>query len=92
MAEEAVLTAGAAWVDDCLSLRDRSLVVLAALVAQGGVEPRLRAHVRLALTHGATEEELEALMSLLAVYAGFPKASVGAEVVREEVADRREPH
>ena len=45
MAEEAIVTAGAAWVDDCLSLRDRSLIVLAALIAQGGVEARLRPHV-----------------------------------------------
>src|SRR5438132_422886 len=35
---EAVNAAGGAWIDDCLSLRDRSLVVIAALVAQGGLE------------------------------------------------------
>lgn len=86
MAEEAILTAGRAWVDDCLSLRDRSLVVVAALVAQGGVEARLRPHVRWAIEHGATAEELEALATLLAVYTGFPKASVGMEVIRDELA------
>ncbi|MFN8224878.1 MAG: carboxymuconolactone decarboxylase family protein, partial [Gaiellales bacterium] len=67
MAEEAILTAGAAWVDDCLSLRDRSLVVLTSLITQGGLEARLRPHVRLALKHGATPAELEALTALLAV-------------------------
>ena len=86
MAEEAIVTAGAAWVDDCLSLRDRSLIVLAALIAQGGVEARLRPHVRWALEHGATPEELEALAALLAVYTGFPRASVGIEVIRDELA------
>ena len=86
MAEEAITTAGAAWVDDCLSLRDRSLIMLAALIAQGGVEARMRPHVRWALEHGATPSELEALAALLAVYTGFPRASVGVEVIRDELA------
>ncbi len=86
MAEEAIVTAGAAWVDDCLSLRDRSLLVLAALIAQGGAEARMRPHVRWALEHGATAEEFESLTALLAVYTGFPRASVGAEVIRDELA------
>jgi len=87
MAVEAVNAAGGAWVDDCLSLRDRSLVVLAALAAQGGVEDRLRGHARWALDHGVSAEELEAALSLLAVYIGFPRASVAMEVVRQVVAE-----
>jgi len=84
--EEAVNSAAGAWVDDALSLRDRSLVVVAALVTIGGVESRLRGHVRWAIAHGSTREELEALVTLLAVYVGYPKASVAMEVVREELA------
>jgi alkylhydroperoxidase/carboxymuconolactone decarboxylase family protein YurZ len=83
---EAINAAAGAWVDDCLSLRDRSLAVIAALVAQGGVEARLRGHVRWALDHGSTREELEALVTLLAVYVGFPRASAAMEVVRDELA------
>jgi 4-carboxymuconolactone decarboxylase len=86
MAGEAINAAGGAWVDDCLSLRDRSLVVVAALIAQGGVEARLRGHVRWALDHGVTPEQLEALAALLAVYVGYPRASVAMEVIREVVA------
>jgi 4-carboxymuconolactone decarboxylase len=85
MAREAIESAAGAWVDDCLSLRDRSLIVVAALVVQGGVEARLRGHVRWAVAHGATRDELEAVCSLLAVYAGYPKASAGVEIVREEL-------
>jgi 4-carboxymuconolactone decarboxylase len=84
-AEEAVNATGGAWPDDCLSLRDRSLVVITALIAQGGVDSRLRGHVRWAIDHGSTREELEALVTLLAPYVGFPKASVGMEVVRAEL-------
>lgn len=85
-AEEAINIAGGAWpADDVLSLRDRSLIVVAALIAQGGVEERLRSHVRWAIDHGATRAELEELVTLLAIYAGFPRASVGMEVVRAEL-------
>ena len=83
--EEAINAAGGAWSDDCLTLRDRSLIVVAALVSQGGVESRLRGHVRWAIAHGSTREELEALVTLLAVYVGYPKASVALEVVRDEL-------
>jgi 4-carboxymuconolactone decarboxylase len=83
---EAINAAAAAWVDDCLSLRDRSLVVVTALVAQGAVDERLRGHVRWAIEHGSSREELEALVTLLAVYVGFPRASVAMEIVRDELA------
>lgn len=84
--EEAINAAGGAWNDDELSLRDRSIVVVAALIAQGGVEDRLRGHVRWAVEHGVTPEELEAIVALLAVYVGFPRASVASEIVRDELA------
>jgi len=87
LAEEAFnASGGSAWDDDALSLRDRSLIVVAVLAAQGGVESRLRPHVRWAVEHGATAAELDATICLLANYAGFPRASVAMEVVREELA------
>jgi alkylhydroperoxidase/carboxymuconolactone decarboxylase family protein YurZ len=85
MAVEAISSAGGAWPDDCLDLRARSLIVVTALIVQGGVDARLRGHVRWAIDHGSTREELEALCALVAVYAGFPKASVGVEIVRDEL-------
>jgi 4-carboxymuconolactone decarboxylase len=74
-----------AWADDVLSLRDRSLVVVAALATQGGVDARLRGHVKWAIEHGSSREELEVLVTLLAVYIGFPKASAAMEIVRDEL-------
>jgi 4-carboxymuconolactone decarboxylase len=84
-ADEAINAAAGAWTDDCLSLRDRSLIVVVALVVQGGVEERLRGHVRWAIEHGCTREELEAAATLLGVYAGYPRASTGMEVIRSEL-------
>jgi len=87
MAEEAIQAAGAAWAEDSpLSLRERSLVVVAALAAQGGADPRLRGHLRWAIEHGLSAEELEAALTLLAVYTGFPRASVAMELLREEIS------
>ena len=87
--EEAINAAGGAWNDDELGLRERSIAVVAALIALGGVEDRLRGHVRWAVEHGVTPEELEAIVSLLAVYVGFARASVATEVVRDELANLR---
>jgi alkylhydroperoxidase/carboxymuconolactone decarboxylase family protein YurZ len=83
--KEAINAAGGAWNDDELSLRDRSLVVVAALIALGGVEERLRGHVRWALEHGVTADELEAIVALLAVYVGFPRAATASDIVYDEL-------
>ena len=87
--EESIYSAARAWEDDELSLRDRSLIVIAALITQGDTEPQLRMHTRWALDHGSTREELEALAALLGIYAGFPRASRGLMAIREEL-DRLE--
>lgn len=85
MAREAQHAAAAAWREGALSRRDRSLIVIASLVSQGGVDSRLRGHLRWAPENGATRAELDELMALLAVYAGYPRASVGMEALREEL-------
>ena len=86
-AEEAFAAqGGSAWEDTPLTRRDRSLVVLTALATLGGAEDRLRTHVGFALQNGATPDELEALVTLVAVYAGYPRASVAMEIVRDELA------
>jgi 4-carboxymuconolactone decarboxylase len=85
MAEEALHSAAAAWREGALSRRDRSLVVIASLVAQSGVEPRLRGHLRWAPENGVTRAELDELMTLLAVYVGYPMASGGMGALRDEL-------
>jgi 4-carboxymuconolactone decarboxylase len=92
LAEEAFSAqGGSAWDDTPLSRRDRSLVVVAVLATQGGVDDRLRTHVRWAIENGATPDELDALVCLVAGYAGFPRASVAMEIVRDELAATDRP-
>lgn len=85
-AEEAFsATGGAAWHGAALQARERSLLVIAILATLGGVEQRLAGHVRWALRHGATEEEIRGVMTMVANYAGFARASVAMEVVSSEL-------
>ena len=84
--EEAIQSAANSWTSDELSLRDRSLIVIAALIAQGDLEAQLRMHTRWALDHGSNALELDALATLLAVYAGFARASHGLMIIRDELA------
>jgi alkylhydroperoxidase/carboxymuconolactone decarboxylase family protein YurZ len=80
---------GGAWEEGVLSLRDRSLVVLASLITQGGAEARLRGHIRWAVEHHVTPEQIEELCTLLAIYAGYPRAATAMETIREELPSLR---
>ncbi|WP_262315120.1 carboxymuconolactone decarboxylase family protein [Lacticaseibacillus parakribbianus] len=65
---------GQVWAkEDELSPRDRSLITVSALMAQG-LFPQLEAHMKLAKTHGVTQTEMVALITQLAFYTGWPKA------------------
>ena len=87
MAGEAISSAGGgAWEDQPLTLRERSMIVLASLITQGGADARLRGHVRWAVEHGVTAEQIEELATLLTIYAGFPRASTAMELIRAELA------
>jgi alkylhydroperoxidase/carboxymuconolactone decarboxylase family protein YurZ len=86
MADEAISAAGGgAWEEGPLTLRERSMIVLASLITQGGAEARLRGHVRWAVEHGVTAEQIEELATLLAVYTGYPRASTAMELIRAEL-------
>jgi 4-carboxymuconolactone decarboxylase len=87
MAGEAISSAGGgAWEEGALTLRERSMIVLAALITQGGVDDRLRGHVRWAVEHGVSAEAIEELATLLTIYAGFPRAATAMELIRAELA------
>jgi len=73
---------GDIWSRPALDRRMRSLLVLAALTAQGATQP-LRAHVKGALHHGATREEVREVFVQMAAYAGFPLATTAAEIAEE---------
>lgn len=90
-AEEAFqATGGAAWNQGSLELKHRGLIVIGILAALGGAEARLRGHIAWALANGATVEEVETAVLLVANYAGFARASIAQEVVRDVVSGQAE--
>lgn len=72
---------GDVWANPALSPRDRSLVTVATLVALYRTN-ELPSHLRLALRNGVTREELTALITHLAFYAGWPTAATAAGIAR----------
>ncbi|MGO4695277.1 carboxymuconolactone decarboxylase family protein [Paenibacillus sp. 2TAB26] len=73
---------GDVWRREQLSLRERSLLTISALVA-GGLTEQLSYHLRLAKENGLTEEELIEALTHLAFYAGWPRAASAIQVAKE---------
>ncbi|WP_317970374.1 carboxymuconolactone decarboxylase family protein [Paenibacillus sp. CCS19] len=73
---------GDVWRRGELSLRDRSLITVAALMSNGMTE-QLPYHLRLAFDNGLTVEELTETITHLAFYAGWPRAASALKVVKE---------
>ena len=65
---------GEVWSrEEQLSLRDRSLITISALFAQG-LYPQLKSHIALGKEHGLKKEEVVEVITQLAFYSGWPKA------------------
>lgn len=91
-AEEAFAAAGGpAWSHPALTPRDRSIAVITALAAQGVTGERLDTHLRLAAEHGIGQDALAALMTLLAIYLGYARASTAMQSVEKVAAAAGQP-
>lgn len=59
---------------DKLSLRDRSIVTVTALVSSGIIDSSLTYHLQEAKKNGVTRTEIAEILTQVAFYAGWPKA------------------
>ena len=80
---------GQVWSrEEQLSLRDRSLVTVTALMAQGLVDSSFQYHLMTAKKNGITKTEIAEVIPHAAFYAGWPKAwaafSMAKEVWKDE--------
>jgi 4-carboxymuconolactone decarboxylase len=73
---------GDVWERAELSPRDRSLITVAALIANGNTE-QLPGHLNRAKSNGLSETELVEVMTHLAFYAGWPRAFSAILVAKE---------
>ena len=78
---------GDVWLRTDLSLRDRSLVTLSALIA-GGNTAQLTGHLGRALDNGVKPSEISALITHLAFYSGWPNAVSALGVTRQVMEAR----
>ncbi|GAA4673346.1 carboxymuconolactone decarboxylase family protein [Phytohabitans rumicis] len=70
-----------------LTLAQREMITLGALVALGGLEPQLRGHTRGALNAGLTPTEILETVIHVVQYAGFPRALNAIRVVTDTLIE-----
>ena len=70
-----------------LSLRDRSLVTVVALMSQGLVDNSFQYHLMTAKKNGITKEEIAEVLTHAAFYAGWPKAWAAFRMAKEVWAE-----
>lgn len=79
---------GEVWSrEDKLSLRDRSLVTVTALMAQGLVDSSFRYHLESVKKNGITRTEIAEILTHAAFYAGWPKAWAAFRMAKEVWAE-----
>ncbi len=75
---------GEVWSrEDKLSLRDRSLVTVVALMAQGLTDSSFKFHLMSAKNNGITKTEIAEILTHAAFYAGWPKAWAAFRMAKE---------
>ncbi len=73
---------------DNLDPKYRQIATIAALTALGNAQPQLKFHINAGLNIGLTVENVREIMLLMTIYAGFPSAVNGTNVLQEIVSER----
>jgi 4-carboxymuconolactone decarboxylase len=75
---------GKVWArEDKLSLRDRSIVTVTALMAKGILDSSLKYHIQNAKNNGVSAEEMAEILTHAAFYAGWPNAWAAMRMAKE---------
>ena len=88
---------GEVWSrEEKLSLRDRSLITVTALMAQGLTDTSFQHHLMTAKQNGITKTEIAEILTHAAFYAGWPKAwaafRMAKDIWTEDGADPKAAH
>jgi 4-carboxymuconolactone decarboxylase len=79
---------GDLWRQSNLTARDRSLVTVAALIAEGQAA-QLPFHLNRAMDNGLTQAQAAEVVTHLAFYVGWPKAMSAVPVLKDVFASRQ---
>lgn len=77
---------GHVWSRDTWSMRERSIVTLALLCAQGHWD-ELAMHIRATANTGATRDDIQEMILHVAIYAGVPTANHAIQVAKATFAE-----
>lgn len=81
---------GEIWArEDKMSLHDRSMITISALMAQG-LFPQLKSHFILGKKHGITKTEAVEIVTQLAFYSGWAKAWSAFAIIQEVYGNEEE--
>ena len=79
---------GEVWSrNNLLSLRDRSIVTVVALMSQGLTDSSFKYHLESAKKNGVTQTEIAEILTHAAFYAGWPKAWAAFRMAKEVWTD-----
>ena len=79
---------GEVWSrEDKLSLRDRSMITVVALMSKGILDSSLKSHLINAKRNGITKEEMAEIITHAAFYAGWPNAWAVVRLAKEVYED-----
>lgn len=82
---------GEVWSrEDTLSLRDRSMITVTALMTKGIFDNSLKYHIVHAKNNGVRAEEMAEIITHLAFYAGWPNAWAAFALAKEVYGDVEE--
>jgi len=73
--------------EDKLSLRDRSIITVTALMTKGIFDNSLKYHIANAKNNGVSAEEMSEIITHLAFYAGWPNAWATFALAKEIYAE-----
>lgn len=73
--------------EDKLSIKDRSIITVTALMTKGIFDSSLKYHINNARLHGVSKEEIVEIITHLSFYVGWPNAWSVFPIVREVYAD-----
>lgn len=82
-----ILFGEAVWNDSTLTLHDHSMVTISILLGKGLIDSSFRSHLEMGKKHGITRNEIAALLTQAAFYAGWPNACAGFRIAKEVWAD-----
>lgn len=77
---------GTVWASDGISPRERSMLTLALLAAQGNFE-EIPMHIRATARTGASKQDVLEAFQHVAIYAGVPRANHALKLAKETYAE-----